>query len=161
MPTSAFISRKRKTIVSETQSNPSESSQIRRTPSEWSGAHRSQGGWVVKNTKGLSTKAINCVLLLVPVTEAIKSHSQDSSRSTMSSSPTIRLLSQEAIEGHVPFRWLFCDHHVSPLEFQSFSNSSSSQDQPSQCKTKSKDLDYFLPPKPCSMSLDSVRSVPA
>jgi hypothetical protein len=114
-----------------------------------------------ENTKGLSTKAINCVLLLVPVTEAIKSHSQNSSRSTMSSSPTIRLLSQEAIEGHVPFRWLFCDHHVSPLEFQSFSNSSSSQDQPSQCKTKSKDLDYFLPPKPCSMSLDSVRSVPA
>jgi hypothetical protein len=85
-----------------------------------------------ENTKGLSTKAINCVLLLVPVTEAIKSHSQNSSRSTMSSSPTIRLLSQEAIEGHVPFRWLFCDHHVSPLEFQSFSNSSSSQDQPSQ-----------------------------
>jgi hypothetical protein len=41
MPTSAFISRKRKKIVSETQSNPSESSQIRRTPSEWSGAHRS------------------------------------------------------------------------------------------------------------------------
>jgi hypothetical protein len=27
--------------------------------------------------------------------------------------------------------------------------------------TRSKDLDYFLPPKPCSMSLDSVRSVPA
>jgi hypothetical protein len=29
-----------------------------------------------ENTKGLLTKAINCVLLLVPVTEAIKTHSR-------------------------------------------------------------------------------------